>query len=248
MWPHPKLEQRFQKHHDGNQVTEAEICNIASAVCQEFHSSDAESGALLKRMDHLKKTGHASRVFADFEAAGLTADIKETYVNIGWQHPVLTFRNVISCLSRNNKLDLIIPHGLEVFETFWNRFRGLEPDHPIFDFTAEQRKRTIPVYIHADEGTSQKKRGIMVISVQGTVGAGTAFGGRHLNFLGNSLRTRFLFTTIMQRQYRGKHGNRLTSLISSLAYDLKNLFEKPEPVSRVCFSKISDYSFHSWGL
>ena len=158
-WPDPKLEQRFQKHHDGNQVTEAEICNIASAVCQEFHSSDAESGALLKRMDHLKKTGHASRVFADFEAAGLTADIKETFVNIGWQHPVLTFRNIISCLSRNNKLDLIVPHGLDVFETFWDRFRGLEPGHPIFDFTAEQRRRTIPVYIHAEWGNISEKTG-----------------------------------------------------------------------------------------
>ncbi len=225
------------------QVTEAEICNIASAICKEFHSSDAESGALLKKMDRLKKTGHASRVFADFEAAGLTADIKESFVNIGWQHPVLTFRNVISCLSRNNKLDLIIPHGLDVFETFWNRFKGSEPDHPIFGFPAEQRRRTLPVYIHADEGTSQKKRGIMVISVQGVVGAGTAFGGRHLNFLGNSLRARFLFATIMARQYRGKHAKRLTSLVSFLAHDLKDLFYKSEPVSRVCFSKISVHMF-----
>jgi len=183
-------------------------------------------------MKRLHDTGHPSRVFEDFARANLIADFRESFVNIGWQHPVLKFRDVIDCLSRNDKLEhLVKDPSLDEYSMFWEKFQGLQPDHPIYAVSADRRRHTIPVLVHADEGTSQKKRPLMIVSVQPLIGNGTSFGGQQVNFVGNSLTTRFLYTTIMGRCYRKKQAVRLTKLIESLADDLKNLFEHPVEVS-----------------
>lgn len=209
-------------------VSEAEICSIANAICSELQVGDCASSTLLEKMQRLHETGHANRVFNDFSSANLAADFPVSYVSIGWQHPVLKLRDVIAYLSANGKLHHFVKDPtLQDYSVLWKKFRKLQPDHPIYDLPVERRRRTIPVLIHADEGTSQKKRALMIVSVQPVIGNGTSFGGKQVNFVGNSLTTRFLYTTIMGRCYRKKHAIRLTKLIDSLANDLKDLFSNP---------------------
>lgn len=183
-------------------------------------------------MKRLYDTGHSNRVFRELYNSGLAADIKETYVNIGWKHPVFCFRDVIECLSRNGEMQQLVKDpSLGVYAKFWEKFQGSQPDHPIYAVPTDRRKHYIPCLLHADEGTSQKKRPIMVLSVQPLIGDGTSYGGRRINFVGNSLTTRYLYTTIMGKCYRGKHSKRLTKLVDSLAQDMKDLFDHPVSVS-----------------
>jgi len=223
------------------QASEYHICKIAWAVCEELNSTidGSASGKLLSRMGVLHSTGHGNRVFKEFSKVGLAADIPETYVDIGIRHPVLKFRDVVSCLSQKGKMNLLVKdESLGVYETFWNRYEKGHAHHPIFSCPAEERRRCIPLLLHADEGTSLKKRGLMVISLQPVVGDGTSHGGKHLNFLGNSLITRFLYSAIMTKYYRKQHAGRLGKLVSLLASDLKDLFENPCNVSSLCSCNI----------
>ena len=180
-------------------------------------------------MKHLHDTGHQCRTFQHFETANLVANFPETYVDIGWKHPVLRFQDVVQTLSARGKLEhLVKDNSLNLYQDFWNNYRALEPDHPIFkERSAFERKHTLPVLLHADEGTSQKKRGIMVISVQPVVGNGTSKGGQYINYVGHSFTTRFLYTTIMQKFYRKKNARRLTTLVDSLAKDMNDFFRNP---------------------
>ena len=219
-----------------SQASEYHICKIAWSVCEELDSTidGSASGKLLSRMGVLHSTGHGNRVFKEFSKVGLAADIPETYVDIGIRHPVLKFRDVVSCLSQKGKMKLLVKdESLGVYEKFWNLFEKGHAHHPIFSRPAEERRRCIPLLLHADEGTSQKKRGLMVISLQPVIGNGTSHGGQHLNFLGNSLITRFLYSSIMTKYYRKPHGNRLCKLVSLLSSDLKELFESPCNVPRL---------------
>ena len=228
-------------------VSEADACEISSAICEELgkHLQHGSSQTLLKKMKRLYDTGHSNRVFRELSNSGLAADIKETYVNIGWKHPVFCFRDVIECLSRNGKMQQLVKDpSLGVYANFWEKFQGSQPDHPIYAVPTDRRKHYIPCLLHADEGTSQKKRPIMVLSVQPLIGDGTSYGGRHINFVGNSLTTRYLYTTIMGKCYRGKHSKRLTKLVDSLAQDMKDLFDHPVSVSWHWFNMVPVFSPH----
>lgn len=227
-----------------HQASEYQICEIAASICKEMNStiSDSASGNLLRKMASLHKTGHGNRVFPEFEKAGLTVNIPETYVDIGIKHPILKFRDVVSCLSRMGKMTLLVKDDtLHLYDLFWARFQKLSPHHPIFERTLEQRKCTIPLLLHADEGTSQKKRGVMVISLQPIVGDGTSKGGRQLNYIGHSLTTRFLYSVIMAKYYRKPHGNRLKALVSMLADEKKDLFHHPCKVAKTCMKQTTFY-------
>ena len=193
---------------------------------------DCPSAPLVEKMQRLFKTGHPSRLFPDFVAADVAANFRTSHVQIGWQHPVLRFKDVLTCLSENNKMEHVVKDtSLKVYAEFWEKFKQLQPDHPIHSLSKERQQHTLPLLLHADEGTSQKKRGIMVMSVQPVIGDGTRLGGHGVNYLGNSLCTRFLFTAIMARCYRKKHSKRLKTLVDWWANDLKDLFENPVSVS-----------------
>ena len=88
----------------------------------------------------------------------------------------------------------------------------------------------MPVAIHADEGTSVKKKALMVLQFQPLLGLGSrknkaGDGVPGINLLGNSLKTRFLFSVMLARVYGGKRGNRpLMKLVHHLACQLRDSF------------------------
>lgn len=67
----------------------------------------------------------------------------------------------------------------------------------------------------------------MIIQVQPIIAHGTSKGGMGLNYMGNSLTNRFLFSVIAARFYSGEKAHRLNKLVEHLARDLKDAYENP---------------------
>ena len=49
----------------------------------------------------------------------------------------------------------------DALELFWSRYKAVDPNTPDYP------RRTLPFYIHGDEGRSQVKRPVLIISFQG---------------------------------------------------------------------------------
>ena len=64
----------------------------------------------------------------------------------------------------------------------------------------------------------------MVIQVQPLMGTGTSRGANDLNYIGNSIKTRFLFSVIRGNLYADKNAYRLKRLVAALAKELTFLF------------------------
>ena len=69
-------------------------------------------------------------------------------------------------LGRINPLEVGIGPALDMFGLFWSAYKDLQPDHPIFDRTEAQRRRTIPILLHGDEGRGLSKDPLLVIAFQ----------------------------------------------------------------------------------
>lgn len=54
-----------------------------------------------------------------------------------------------------------------IFREFWGNFELAQPEHPIFSlFTDAQRKYTVPMALHGDEGRGLSKIPVLVLSYQ----------------------------------------------------------------------------------
>ena len=95
-----------------------------------------------------------------------------------------------------------------VLVKFWAQYKVLFPEHQVFrDFDSNRKQpwNSLPLFLHGDEGVHYKKGGILVLSLQGVFGYGSAkraadlmdnlraFGeGIPLNFLKTGFQTRVL--------------------------------------------------------
>lgn len=101
------------------QVSEADVCKIASAIRKELVEADVtsspDSSKLIGELSTLDATGHAARMYPKLEAYGLTAKIPESFGDVGLSsyHPYLSFRDVITCLSANKKWTWCAPLGFK---------------------------------------------------------------------------------------------------------------------------------------
>lgn len=97
-------------------------------------------------------------------------------------------------------------HCEATWKQFWEKFARLYPKHEIFSIVAkDDLSRTAAFYFHGDEGRSRKKLPLMVLSLHSCLGKGVRAGGdkkrkangdMKLNFLGNTLVTRFLLSVL----------------------------------------------------
>ena len=65
----------------------------------------------------------------------------------------------------------------KMLNLFWSRYRAIYPKFELFDEVRaghRQLGRCIPVFIHGDEGTTYKRSGILILSLQGALGEGTS--------------------------------------------------------------------------
>lgn len=59
--------------------------------------------------------------------------------------------------------------ALDMFENFWANFKHVDPEHPVHQKPLEQRRRTIPIALHGDEGRGLAKVPLLVISFQAII-------------------------------------------------------------------------------
>ena len=139
-------------------------------------------------------------------------------VTVGTEKPLEGFpwikpSDFIKALDATNDMShLLGGHSLKearpILDVFWQRFKGVYPEHQLWDYlsaTGRDARQCLPIFIHGDEGTSFKRSGILMVSIQGVIGHGTskstrlieanlrAMGeGIGLNFLKSGLQTRLL--------------------------------------------------------
>lgn len=219
-----------------SQVSEADVCALAASISTELADAemtkDVESARFLSELSRLNQTGHSARLYPKLESFGLTANIPETLVDVdglSWKHPVLRFRDTVKCLSDHGKMHLLLPGDVPL-DAFWGRYKMLEPHHPIFVQHADRLRNVVPLLVHADEGTSQKKRALMILNIQPLIGKGTSRGGSQLNFIGHSMTTRFLYTCMVGKLYAGNKAKRLQSIVNHMALELQACFNEPTQV------------------
>ena len=181
---------------------------MAAAFQKELDDSSATvaSSRFLASAARLSETGHSNRIPDLFEQYGLQAKIETTNLDIGLKrlHPVLRVQDLLQTLSVANKLDKIFlqGHSLKDFSTFWSRFYNTKggSQHPVFKYHGDHLQHCVPVYLHCDEGTGPKKRGLLVLQFQPVLGAGSRRGD-DLNFSGSTYTNRMLYSVLKTSLY-----------------------------------------------
>ena len=121
---------------------------------------------------------------------------------------------------------------------FWNRFKEVEPNNPVhaaFAAGSMDAAKTIPMYIHGDEGRGRKRLPVMIVNTHGVIGAGCrAFEEYHkdaptmrknampVNIKGHSAETRFLSFVLSKKAY-GEDSEYLLKLFDAFVADLELL-------------------------
>ena len=219
-----------------NKVSEKQACTLVSAFLEEIRHlrgfSDTPSFSFLTDANRLHATGHEARLGTTMEQYGLAANIKVSYVDVKMthKHPVLHVRDYVEGLSAEGQVDTIFcGHDSSDYAGFWSKWRGVQPDHPVYDVHKHRLGSVVPVWLHADEGTGQKKRPLMVLQWQVLMGKGSSRKpDSSLNYLGNSVETRALFSVMSGRVYSKRSTKkRLMALTRVLAEDMGDAFENP---------------------
>ncbi|CAE6967890.1 unnamed protein product, partial [Symbiodinium sp. KB8] len=213
-------------------VSEKEACAIGSAFWLEFSglegASSTPSAAFLQEASRLCRTRHENsltNVFTDF---GLQAPVPISYKAIGLDYlqPVLSVKDFITCLSNEGKLDILfMGHGPAEYEQFWLRYQKLNPNHPIYKTHQHRLAQCLPLFLHCDEGTSVKRRGLMVIQYQCILGRGSSHSKGDMNYIEPSIKTRYLYSCILANEYGGSRQNKpLLELTRHMAEEFRDLF------------------------
>ena len=183
------------------------------------------SGQLVRSMANLHQTGHPNRLPSLFVDYGLQVDCEVSDVDIGLAqlHPTLGVSEYIQALSRAGQLQVLMQgQTLESYQSFWHKYQRIRPEHPCFKKNM-CLSRCVPCFLHADEGTSIKKRGVLVLSLQSALGAGSRRSA-DVNFSGDTFLTRILFSVMMTKTY-ARNKAPLYALLSHFADSCTNAFE-----------------------
>ena len=162
------------------------------------------------------------------------------FVDIGLPstHPTFRPADMVSSLVSYEKLDhLLRGHCGQDFQDFWAIYRLGHAAHPVYETHKNDLKSCVPVLLFGDEGTSQKRKALMVLEWQPLLGSGSARAA-DLNMLGVSTTNRFLFSVLMAKEYSGKKraNEPLHKLVDHLAAEFGSLFHDGIAVSNVAWT------------
>ena len=222
-------------------VPESEACSICRAFWEEFSpcltsGNLPKSTTFLRAATRLSKTGHENRFANSFADYGLAAPIPMTFLDVGLKgsHPVLHVWDIVHTLDVQDKLDILLQgNGEAQFEAFWKKWQQLQPKHPIYHSELHKRQlgSCVPIQVHCDEGTTLKKKAIMILQIQPMMGKGTRKRKSSslepgCNMLGHSMTNRILWSVMLARVYSGKKlkNQPLKKLIGHLAQQLTEAF------------------------
>ena len=200
-------------------------------------AEDLKSSSLLDDLHRKSRTKHESACGATFRKKGLSCPVPIQRVDVGrdTMHPVLRVTDFLKALAECGKLPLLwgskeaSSSPTDVLARFWRRWRSHDDQHEVFQYHKGRLHEVLPLQLHADEGQYLKKSGIMIVNWQSPLGFGIATShdddnAMHLNYIGHSCSTRFLFTTCTKRSYGKGKGYVLTGIVDALARELRSLF------------------------
>lgn len=107
----------------------------------------------------------------------ITVATERPLVGFPWIKP----SDFLRALGSNNDLGQVLGgrrtiEAAGMLRLFWSRYEGICPKHELFgEFRAGKKdpSRCIPMFLHGDEGTTYKKGGVLVLSIQGCIGFGS---------------------------------------------------------------------------
>ena len=167
--------------------------------------------------------GHGPR----FQEHGLSLPVPISWIPLGTtpedgtEFPTIKVSDMVQHLCASGSLNKLF--GGEPEETiqmtlleFWRRYSYEVPGHEVFTASSQGEitlQRSIPYMVHGDEGRCFKRKGIMLLTVQGVIGKGTRpFINRFLdpsskkkrmgvNIGGHSFESRILFAAMQRKTY-----------------------------------------------
>ena len=224
------------------QVPCAHAVSLAKAAVDEDLTA---ADPMLIRLANVSTSDAESGAHAVFREAWLTAPVPISTANLGedpavrkW--PYVKFSDWMRLLIDTGRLPRQLCGVRTVAEmrqrlrVFWFRFQALHPTHEVFVRATHGQidlSRAVPVWSHTDEGRTQKKLALLVLSVHGCLGRGTKQylddiqrdpdkrDGMGLNFIGPSWGTQFLFSVMMRGVWQ-KYPQALDKLVELFADDL----------------------------
>ena len=222
-----------------------EACSIAAAfwdeACEAGAETRLESRAFLQEAARLSRTKHEHDLNSVFEKFNLTMKVPMHFVDLGTASTHPTFRPVdlVSSLVSYEKLHLLLrDHSGQDLEDFWAIYRLGHAAHPVYTEHQHNLKSCLPVLLFGDEGTSQKRKALMVLEWQPLLGSGSA-RAQDLNMLGVSTTNRFLYSVLMSKEYSGKKraNEPLHKLVDHLATEFRSCFYDGIAVKNVAWTK-----------
>ena len=217
-----------------SKVSEKHACKLAAAMHRELEASNPiESSEFIQRLERLHSTGHANRLPTVLKDFGLQADVRVSYTDIGLKsaHPTLRMRDLIGAFNTAGKIHhLLAGNSPAHLQEFWMKYKSVA-GHDAFTTHKDRFHCCLPMMLHLDEGTSHKKKGLMILSAQIVRGKGSKRNIEH-NFLGSSYLSRYLFSVLLARTYLRKKAI-LYNLLEAWASDLKECYENGIPVENV---------------
>ena len=135
--------------------------------------------------------------------------------------PVLSVKDTVNYLVQSKNLSKLMGDtSLENMQStlleFWRRYQLEFANYQVYDAASQGKlslSRTIPVYLHGDEGRGYKKSPVMIVALQGCIGRGSRpFKRRHpiqslrnlkmgVNLQGSSFNSRFLYMAMPKKFY-----------------------------------------------
>ena len=138
-------------------------------------------------------------------------------------YPVLHLRDWCKFLIRSNNFHvlsgLVRPDALRekaIWNSFWERYRHIEPTHPIYALAAENKLdlgNCAAILLHGDEGRGRKRTAFFVLSFRSVLGRGCQVESRgaklvakpylkqKLNFRGSTLTNRYMVGVLPKDMY-----------------------------------------------
>ena len=221
-------------------VSDRLLCEIASGFFTECRNADPDiasalpSSSLLGSLHKHSTTRHENKAAEIFQREGLSCPVQPTWVNIGLgkSHPVLRISDMLQTFADHDKLDVLWggedAAREQALRKFWARFQVHQGSHEVFAEHFHRLQCVLPLQLHADEGQTLKKSGIMVLTWQSPIGTGVATQkgavDLALNYLGSSYKTRYLISVLLKRAYAKKLHKNLDNLLEIVSEELRDLF------------------------
>lgn len=124
---------------------------------------------------------------------------------------------------------------------FWRQMRASMPDHEIFLMHSEATlARTVPWYLHMDEGVGQRRRAVLVVAGQAVFGRESAqrfaanraqcddatecmVRAQYPNHKGDTYKSRFLWSCLSKKMYSKKNEPVFWEMLEQIAEDCRSL-------------------------